>query len=111
MGHYRFFENYAMLLVTLVEMRGPSTRSLAINLNITQRCCQTIIKDLKDQGFINIKKQPDNKRRNLYTIYLDSVVHRFPGEVTLLEFLRLFGFSDFKNSENIIFENKKGKKK
>jgi Mn-dependent DtxR family transcriptional regulator len=65
MGDCTFFSNYGHVLVCLARNNEVRLRDVALEVGITERAVQKIVKDMQDAGFLTINKQG---RRNRYQI-------------------------------------------
>ena len=71
MGDWTFFSNYGHVLVCLARNREARLRDVALEVGITERAVQKIVRDLQDAGFLTVTKQGRcnrysiNKRRSL----------------------------------------------
>jgi Mn-dependent DtxR family transcriptional regulator len=57
MGDWTFFSNYGHVLVCLARNREVRLRDVAIEVGITERAVQKIVRDLQDAGYLTISKQ------------------------------------------------------
>ena len=84
---WTFFSNNAHVLVCLTHTPQPTTREIAVQVGITERAVQRIVKRLVEAGVLTIKKKG---RRNNYDIDLDQQLrHPLESHKTLGEFIRL----------------------
>lgn len=65
MGDWTFFSNYGHVLVCLARDREARLRDVAIQVGITERAVQKIVRDMQDAGYLEISK---HGRRNRYRI-------------------------------------------
>jgi len=71
MGDWTFFSNYGHVLVCLARNREARLRDVALEVGITERAVQKIVRDLQDAGFVTVSKQGRcnryriNKRKSL----------------------------------------------
>jgi len=71
MGDWTFFSNYGHVLVCLARSREVRLRDVALEVGITERAVQKIVRDLQDAGFVTVSKQGRcnryriNKRKTL----------------------------------------------
>ena len=71
MGDWTFFSNYGHVLVCLSRNNGVRLRDVALEVGITERAVQKIVRDMQDAGFITVSKQGRcnryrlNKRKSL----------------------------------------------
>ena len=65
MGDWTFFSNYGHVLVCLARNNEVRLRDVALEVGITERAVQKIVKDMQDAGFLTINK---HGRRNRYQI-------------------------------------------
>ena len=71
MGDWTFFSNYGHVLVCLSRNNEARLRDVALEVGVTERAVQKIVKDLQDAGFITVSKQGRcnrywlNKRKSL----------------------------------------------
>ncbi len=57
MGNWTFFSNYGHVLVCLARNREVRLRDVAVEVGITERAVQKIVRDLQDAGFLTVSKQ------------------------------------------------------
>lgn len=57
MGDWTFFSNYGHVLVCLAKNRQARLRDVAVEVGITERAVQKIVRDLQDEGFLTVSKQ------------------------------------------------------
>jgi len=65
MGDWTFFSNYGHVLVCLAQDNEARLRDVALEVGITERAVQKIVKDMQDAGFLVVSK---HGRRNRYRI-------------------------------------------
>jgi Mn-dependent DtxR family transcriptional regulator len=71
LGDWTFFSNYGHVLVCLARNREARLRDVALEVGITERAVQKIVRDLQDAGFLTVSKQGRcnryriNKRKTL----------------------------------------------
>ncbi|MDX1554722.1 MAG: hypothetical protein R3212_01715 [Xanthomonadales bacterium] len=65
MGDWTFFSNHGHVLVCLARDADARLRDVAVQVGITERAVQKIVRDLQDEGFLEITK---HGRRNRYRI-------------------------------------------
>jgi len=71
MGDWTFFSNYGHVLVCLARNREARLRDVALEVGITERAVQKIVRDLQNAGFVTVSKQGRcnryriNKRKTL----------------------------------------------
>lgn len=65
MGDWTFFSNHGHVLVSLARDSGARLRDVADQVGITERAVQKIVRDLQDEGFLEVSK---HGRRNRYRI-------------------------------------------
>ena len=65
MGDWTFFSNHGHVLVCLARDSEARLRDVAIQVGITERAVQKIVRDLDDAGYLEVSKQG---RRNRYRI-------------------------------------------
>jgi len=84
---WTFFSNNAHVLVCLTHMPQPTTREIAIQVGITERAVQRIVKRMVEAGVLKIEKEG---RRNRYELDLDQQLrHPLESHKTIGEFIRL----------------------
>jgi len=84
---WTFFSNNVHVLVCLTHTPQPTTREIAVQVGITERAVQRIVRRLVEAGVLTIKKEG---RRNNYEIDLDQQLrHPLESHKTLGEFIRL----------------------
>ena len=57
MGDWTFFSNYGHVLVCLARNNKARLRDVAVEVGITERAVQKIVKDMQDAGFLTVSKQ------------------------------------------------------
>ena len=57
MGDWTFFSNYGHVLVCLARNREARLRDVALEVGITERAVQKIVRDLQNAGFLTVSKQ------------------------------------------------------
>jgi Mn-dependent DtxR family transcriptional regulator len=57
MSDWTFFSNYGHVLACLAKNRGSRLRDVALEVGITERAVQKIVRDLQAEGFLTISKQ------------------------------------------------------
>lgn len=57
MGEWTFFSNYGHVLVSLARNNQVRLRDVAVEVGITERAVQKIVKDLQDAGFLTVTKR------------------------------------------------------
>jgi hypothetical protein len=57
MGDWTFFSNYGHVLVCLAKNRRSRLRDVAVEVGITERAVQKIVRDLQLEGFLTVSKQ------------------------------------------------------
>ena len=65
MGDWTFFSNYGHVLVCLARNNEARLRDVALEVGITERAVQKIVRDMQDAGFLTVSKQG---RRNRYRL-------------------------------------------
>ncbi len=65
MGDWTFFSNHGHVLVCLARDSDARLRDVAVQVGITERAVQKIVRDLQDEGYLEISKRG---RRNRYRI-------------------------------------------
>lgn len=57
MGDWTFFSNHGHVMVCLARNHEARLRDVAVDVGITERAVQKIVKDLQDAGFLTVSKQ------------------------------------------------------
>jgi len=57
MGDWTFFSNYGHVLVCLARNNQARLRNVALEVGITERAVQKIVKDMQDAGVLTVSKQ------------------------------------------------------
>ncbi len=84
---WTFFSNNAHVLVCLTHSPQPTTREIAVQVGITDRAVQRIVKKMIEAGVLEVRKEG---RRNRYVLDLDQQLrHPLESHKTIGEFLRL----------------------
>jgi len=85
--NWTFFSNNAHVLVCLTHSPQPTTREIAVQVGITERAVQRIVKKMIEAGVLEVRKEG---RRNRYVLDLDQQLrHPLESHKTIGEFLRL----------------------
>jgi Mn-dependent DtxR family transcriptional regulator len=66
MSDWTFFSNHGHVLVCLARNSEARLRDVAMDVGITERAVQKIVRDLQDGGMVTVTK---NGRRNSYRIH------------------------------------------
>jgi len=99
MGDWTFFSNYGHVLVCLARDREMRLRDVAVEVGITERAVQKIVRDMQDAGFITVSKQG---RCNRYQINRRKTLrHTLESQVTVGKLLALIGKSAGPANERI----------
>jgi DNA-binding transcriptional regulator LsrR (DeoR family) len=84
---WTFFSNNAHVLVCLTQTPQPTTREISLQVGITERAVQRIVKRLVNAGVVKIMK---NGRRNVYEIdFRQQLRHPLESHRSIGEFLWL----------------------
>jgi DNA-binding MarR family transcriptional regulator len=84
---WTFFSNNAHVLVCLTHKPQPTTREIAIQVGITERAVQRILKKMIVAGVLQVKKVG---RRNYYDLdFKQRLRHPLEAHKTIGEFLKL----------------------
>ncbi len=84
---WTFFSNNAHVLVCLIHTPQPTTREIAIQVGITERAVQRIVKKMVEANVLKVEKKG---RRNSYELDLNQRLrHPLESHKTIGEFLRL----------------------
>lgn len=87
MGDWTFFSNYGHVLVCLARNSDARLRDVALEVGITERAVQKIVRDLQDAGYLVVTKQG---RCNRYRINRRKTLrHDLQSHVTVGKLLRL----------------------
>jgi len=87
MGKWTLLSNHGHVLVSLANNSEARLRDVALDVGITERAVQKIVRDLQDGGMISVRK---NGRRNCYRIHKKQTLrHRLEAQCTLRDFLSL----------------------
>jgi len=85
--NWTFFSNNAHVLVCLTRTPLPTTREIAIQVGVTERAVQRIVKRLVSAGVVTVRKEG---RRNCYELDLNQRLrHPLESHKTIGEFIRL----------------------
>ncbi len=99
MGDWTFFSNYGHVLVCLARDREMRLRDVAVEVGITERAVQKIVRDMQDAGFITVSKQG---RCNRYQINRRKALrHGLESQVTVGKLLALIGKSAIPSKERV----------
>jgi len=92
MGDWTFFSNHGHVLVCLDRDRRARLRDVAVEVGITERAVQKIVRDLQDEGFLSVTKQG---RCNRYRINRrKSLRHQLESHCTVGKLLSLMARAD-----------------
>jgi DNA-binding IscR family transcriptional regulator len=92
MGDWTFFSNYGHVLVCLARNADARLRDVAVEVGITERAVQKIVRDLQDAGYLVVTKQG---RCNRYRINRRKTLrHDLESHVTVGKLLRLVAGSE-----------------
>lgn len=87
MGKWTLFSNHGHVLTCLARDSEARLRDVAMDVGITERAVQKIVRDLQDGGMISVTK---NGRRNSYRIHKkQNLRHVLEEHYTLKDFLTL----------------------
>ena len=87
MGKWTLFSNHGHVLVSIARNSEARLRDVAVDVGITERAVQKIVRDLQDGGMISVSK---NGRRNCYRIHKkQNLRHELEEQCTLRDFLSL----------------------
>jgi predicted transcriptional regulator len=85
--NWTFFSNNTHVLVCLTHKPQPTTRRIAMQVGITERAVQRILKKMIVAGVLQVKKVG---RRNYYELDLNQRLrHPLEAHKTIGEFLKL----------------------
>lgn len=85
--NWTFFSNNAHVLICLTHTPQPTTREIAIQVGITERAVQRIVKKMVGAGVLQVERVG---RRNCYELDYDQQLrHPLESHKTIGEFLRL----------------------
>lgn len=85
--NWTFFSNNAHVLVCLSHKPQPTTRGIAMQVGITERAVQRILKKMVEAGVLQVKKVG---RRNYYELDLNQRLrHPLEAHKSIGEFLKL----------------------
>jgi len=89
MGEWTFFSNHGHVLVCLSRDREARLRDVAVQVGITERAVQKIVRDMQDAGYLEVTK---HGRRNRYRINNRKALrHQLQSGCTIGQLLRLLG--------------------
>lgn len=87
MGDWTLFSNHGHVLVCLARQNDARLRDVAVQVGITERAVQKIVKDLQEAGFVEVRKQG---RCNRYRINRrKSLRHALESQCTVGKLLNL----------------------
>ena len=93
MGDWTFFSNYGHVLVCLARNREARLRDVALEVGITERAVQKIVRDLQDADMLTVTKQG---RCNRYRINKrKSLRHGLESHCTVGKLLNLVAKTDW----------------
>ncbi len=86
MGKWTLFSNHGHVLVCLVNDPESRLRDVAVQVGITERAVQKIVRDLQDVGMLNVTK---DGRRNRYRIDKSRPLrHKLESHCTVADLIR-----------------------
>ncbi|MCP4048883.1 MAG: winged helix-turn-helix transcriptional regulator [Gammaproteobacteria bacterium] len=86
MSDWTLFSNHGHVLVCLVRNSEARLRDVAMDVGITERAVQKIVRDLQDGGMVTVTK---NGRRNSYRIHGKKTLrHDLESTCTLKDLVR-----------------------
>ncbi len=86
---WTFFTNHAHILLCLARDPDLRLRDLALDVGITERAAQRIVRDLADAGYITCER---HGRRNRYTLHLERALrHRLEAHRAIGDVIALLG--------------------
>ena len=92
-GHWTFLTNHSHVLICLARDPHQRLRDVAIQVGITERAVQGIVKDLEVGGIL---KRIREGRRNHYQINLEPHLrHPLEAECNIKDLLKLAGDLDY----------------
>lgn len=92
MGDWTFFSNHGHVLVCLARDHDARLRDVAVQVGITERAVQKIVRDLQDEGYLEIRK---HGRRNRYRINNRKALrHSLQSGITVGQLLALLSKSE-----------------
>jgi hypothetical protein len=103
MGDWTFFSNYGHVLVCLARNSEARLRDVALQVGITERAVQKIVKDMQDAGILMVTKQG---RCNRYRINKrKSLRHGLESHCNVGKLLALVAVKPVKTSQLVIEPN------
>ena len=107
MSNWTLFSNHGHVLVCLARNSEARLRDVAMDVGITERAVQKIVRDLQDGGMVSVTK---NGRRNSYRIHRKKPLrHDLESACTLKDLIR-FVNKDSKSGHRSAAEKEKSKK-
>lgn len=89
MGDWTFFSNHGHVLICLARDSDARLRDVAVQVGITERAVQKIVRDLQDEGYLDVSK---HGRRNRYRINNRKALrHQLQSGCTVGQLLTLLG--------------------
>ena len=87
MSNWTLFSNHGHVLVCLARDSEARLRDVAMNVGITERAVQKIVRDLQDGGMISVTK---NGRRNRYRIHKNEPLrHQLEADCTVNDLVKV----------------------
>lgn len=87
MSNWTLFSNHGHVLVCLTRDSEARLRDVALDVGITERAVQKIVRDLQDGGMISVTK---NGRRNRYRIHKNEPLrHKLESDCTVKELVKV----------------------
>lgn len=97
MGDWTFFSNHGHVLVCLSRDKEARLRDVAQQVGVTERAVQKIVRDLQDEGYLEVSK---HGRRNRYRINNRKALrHSLQSGSTVGQLLTLLNKSDNARTE------------
>ena len=86
MSDWTLFSNHGHVLVCLARDSAARLRDVALDVGITERAVQKIVRDLQDGGMVSVTK---NGRRNSYSIHRKKTLrHDLESACTLKDLIK-----------------------
>lgn len=87
MSNWTLFSNHGHVLVCLARDSESRLRDVAMDVGITERAVQKIVRDLQDGGMISVTK---NGRRNRYRIHKNEPLrHQLESNCTVKDLVKV----------------------
>ena len=104
MSDWTLFSNHGHVLVCLARNADARLRDVAMDVGITERAVQKVVRDLQDGGMVTVTK---NGRRNSYRIHVKKTLrHDLESACTLKDLIKFVNKDSRSRQRNADDEDK-----